>query len=652
MSTLGASQPARADQRTDLRTVARTVAQTDLRTGLRTSVRTDTSDFTFASFDADYFLGRDASGSSTLRTVEKLVAVFPQKNQNRGILRAIPDDYNGVPLNTKVISVSDSNGVKKAFDITDDGEFTTVSTGTNAYVHGRVTYTITYTQTNAVANFPDTNDDELYWDTNGTGWDQPFGTVTARVHVEPSLVSALTGKNACYRGAEGSKTPCVIAASAVHTTPSTAPAVITATTSKLRAGQNMTIVVSFTSGTFVAGTPADDGTGDGTTDGSGVGVFPGDDPAPAHPLWAEIIGGILALLGLGGIPFALLRRYRFGPRDAAGRGIIIAQYSVPKDLNVLDAAAIVKREDSGISAQIVSFAVRGNLRILNYPVTASGAEYTLQFLNATGVDAEEASLLGDLFGANPAAGAVCEITANTALATRLSALKSVVRAGLVTRGYRKKVSSLGGIVVGLALLGLLIVEVVFDILIGVLADRFSVFGLIAIPITFIAMLIAFAVAYRGSTLTDSGAEQRDYLLGMREYLQLAEADRLKMLQSPTGAERIDLGDKREMVKLYERLLPFAVLWGVENEWTKELAIHYQDGEASPDWFVSNSAFNSALFASSFAGLSAAVARSATPPSSTTGGSSWASSGGGSSFGGSGGGGFSGGGGGGGGGGGR
>jgi uncharacterized membrane protein YgcG len=97
-----------------------------------------------------------------------------------------------------------------------------------------------------------------------------------------------------------------------------------------------------------------------------------------------------------------------------------------------------------------------------------------------------------------------------------------------------------------------------------------------------------------------------------------------------------------VVKLYEKLLPFAVLFGVEDQWSRVLAIHYTDSSVTPDWYIGNGAFNTALFIGSLSSLSDAVTTSTTP----------ISTGGGSSFGGSFGGGFSGGGGGGGGGGGR
>ena len=131
------------------------------------------------------------------------------------------------------------------------------------------------------------------------------------------------------------------------------------------------------------------------------------------------------------------------------------------------------------------------------------------------------------------------------------------------------------------------------------------------------------------------------------YLDLAEKDRLQMLQSATGADRVDVGDNLQLVKLYEKLLPWAVLWGVETSWMKELAVHVDALDEKPDWFVGTNGFEVSAFTSALGGFRTTL----TPPPSTS-SSGWRGSSGGSFSGGSHGGGFSGGGGGGGGGGGR
>jgi uncharacterized membrane protein YgcG len=143
-------------------------------------------------------------------------------------------------------------------------------------------------------------------------------------------------------------------------------------------------------------------------------------------------------------------------------------------------------------------------------------------------------------------------------------------------------------------------------------------------------------------VTERGAPVRDHLIGLRDYLQLAEADRIRMLQSPEGAERSG-PEAAEVLHLYERLLPYAIIWGIEKEWAGVLAMQAERTDASLDWYRGTQAFSSAQLVA----VMTASRTAASPPAQT-----WAASGGSSFSGGSMGGGFSGGGAGGGGGGGR
>jgi len=105
----------------------------------------DTSAFTFDSFDAVYTLGRTASENSTLRTVETLVAEFPSYDQNRGIIRAIPVEYDGHPTQIKILSVTDGTGAKRSYDAaldSNDNSFydVTIAVPKGQFVHGKQTY--------------------------------------------------------------------------------------------------------------------------------------------------------------------------------------------------------------------------------------------------------------------------------------------------------------------------------------------------------------------------------------------------------------------------------------------------------------------------------------------------------------------------------
>jgi uncharacterized membrane protein len=120
--------------------------------------------------------------------------------------------------------------------------------------------------------------------------------------------------------------------------------------------------------------------------------------------------------------------------------------------------------------------------------------------------------------------------------------------------------------------------------------------------------------------------------GMRLYMKVAEQERLNVLNPP---------DKTP--ELYEKLLPYALALGVEQEWSEQFADVLAKAQAEgyhPSWYVGPgfyaggfSSFGSSLGNS----FSSAISSSAVAPGSSSG------------FGGGGGGGFSGGGGGGGGG---
>lgn len=149
----------------------------------------------------------------------------------------------------------------------------------------------------------------------------------------------------------------------------------------------------------------------------------------------------------------------------------------------------------------------------------------------------------------------------------------------------------------------------------------------------LAMITVIGMVSR-KPLTAAGAETRDHLAGLKEFIEWAEADRIRMLQSPQGAERVpvDTTDPRVMLRLYETLLPYAVVFGQEKEWARELAVLYGSGN-SPGWYSGSSGFNAAAFSSGISTLSASTASS----SSTSGGSSGGGSAGGGGGGGGGGG---------------
>jgi uncharacterized membrane protein YgcG len=150
----------------------------------------------------------------------------------------------------------------------------------------------------------------------------------------------------------------------------------------------------------------------------------------------------------------------------------------------------------------------------------------------------------------------------------------------------------------------------------------------------IVMVIVVISLVARKPLTARGAEVRDHLAGLKVFIEWAEADRIRMLQSPVGAERVavDVADPRQMLDLYEKLLPYAVVFGQEKDWAQQLAVLYGAGN-SPGWYIGTGSFDASSFSSGISTLSTTSSSS----SSTSGGSGGGGSAGGGGGGGGGGG---------------
>jgi uncharacterized membrane protein YgcG len=576
-------------------------------------VTTGVDDFSFSSYDADFFLDTDADGRSTLTTVETFVAQFPEADQNRGIRRAIPLNYDGHPTDVSVESVVDENGAARDFEAekNDDGDFLVVTVRSDDFVHGAQTYTFTYTQHNVTRHAADTDVDEFYWDSVGFDSVQTFGSATVRVHVPDALAASLTGEARCYSGPYGSSTEC-----AITREQGDGETVLTAGGVALGAHENVTVAVGFEPGTFVA------------RNDSYFGAWQG---------WAQFIS---ALVALGAAVLSALWRTT-GLRDARGRPTIIAEYTPPPNADVFTSAVILKRTSRAAASGFVALAVRGNLQIVEKPSESAWSkkpEYWLHAVHSDGLSPQELEFYRLIFDGT--SGGRRELQkSDTALATGVQAFVKKVRATAEKEGYYKK---------GTAGRSLLLASVVFlagitTIIFGAMLGAESLGGtlpFVAVALGVLCVGLSWLILFR-TPLTSSGAELRDYLRGIELYLTVAEEERFRMLQSPEGALKTQVRspDGGQVVKIYEKLLPFAVLWGVEDEWAKVLGTYYENLQTQPQWYAGTSNFTPAYFA---AGIGSFAATSAAGYSGSVASTSSSSSGG------SGGGGFSGGGGGGGG----
>ncbi len=576
----------------------------------------DVDDFRIASFDADYELGRDADGYSTLRVVETIDAVFPSYDQNHGIERAIPVRYGQVDTELRIARVTDRTGASLPYSTYDEEDYSSGDAfrvlrigDADTYVHGEQSYVIEYTMRHVVAPFADTAVDEFYWDINGDGWMQPFDRVTARLHVAPELRDALTGATACYVGGYGETTPCEVQASDDG---------FSVDVSALGPYQTVTWAIAFDSGTFRAG------------------------PTPADSWIVQLLPWVLlGIVGVCALGVLLLRLLVF--RNAPGRGIVIAQYEGYPELGVMEAANLLGRTSTGLPAQFVQLVVTRAARLLDRGEEASKNDrYRLELLDPSGLDRDDAIAVASIFGSTKPGAEVELDRSDRKLGDRLSALTAKT-ATEVSRTYRARRKVFWTPLIR----AVLFVAGIAEILVWFWAVDHSALTPWLFPVlagAFVAGIVAYGFAGSPERLTRAGALATEHLRGIRDYLELAEADRIRMLQSPEGAERtrVDPTDRDAVVRLHERLLPYAIIWGVEERWQRELGTMYATTPTDLEPTLGSTNFGA--FATGYAAASFAT----TPPVSSS-SSSWSSSGGSSFSGGSSGGGFSGGGGGGGGG---
>lgn len=566
----------------------------------------DVDDFEFTTLNADYTIGRDDDGASTLHVVEEFTAVFPDIDQNHGMRRSIPNTYNGQPLQPELISITDENGSERPAETDSEDDTFQMTSRSGDYLHGPQTFVFTYELHNVTWTFDDTGADEFYWDVNGVDWPQKFGSVNATLHVPADLADALTGEQSCYQGAQGGTGSCSISA----TTDADGSAAVTASGGPLAPYETMTISVGFDAGTFT--------------------LY--DTSFFARPWgWLQLLATLGTLLMM--IPAIIIRTRSL--KDSPGRPSVIAEYEPPQGIDALQAAVFLGKNDKGIPAEVLEQAVSGSIRILEGKRKLFGGfKLQAQLVDPSRADADGVMLLQGLFNGQPP-GAVFEFGRTDKRFSKMAQGMLVwARSALRDRGMWRTTrpgpsltTLASGFVLMLASIGL-----------GAVSLSLNVDAVLPV-LLFTTAVLAFAVCVgclMHRPLSPAGAELRDHLAGLKEFIAWAEADRIRMLQSPSGAERrrIDANDPRQVLHLYERLLPFAVIFGQERKWADQLVVLYgYTGETSPSWYYGAAGFSAAAFSNGISTLST----SAVSASSSTGGSSGSGSAGGGGGGGGGGG---------------
>ncbi len=567
---------------------------------IATPVSAAVNDFTISQYDIDFNLSRDDTNHSVLTTRETIFATFPSSNQNHGIERYIPKKYDGHSTQLDIQSVTRQDGTKWNYTTYDSGGYTVVRIGdADKYLHGSQAFVLAYTQRDVTRYFADTGADEFYWDANGTEWQVPIESLTVKLTIDKTLTSSLNGNTACYQGAFSERGSCQLMGEDDE-------AVYATNARNLGKGENVTIALGFKPGTFTA---------------------------YKKPVWEQIligwfvVQGIALIASVGLLIFLGIRFSKWSDRKS-DVATIVPEYLPPKGTSVQTAAVVVNSPYS-FSAQLIDLAVRHYIKIYETKPKSfwSAAQYDLEIVKPIDtLTTEEKEFVSDIFDDQTAPGSKINtkmFKGSRALYAKLrdnpKKLQDLVRG---TYGIREKdaVKSAWFRRAGFVCLGAAVV--------------------LLSPVLLIVAIIIFVMSYSLWPLTDKGVELSRYLQGLKMYISVAEEERLRLMQSPEGAQKasVDAGDTKQLVKLYERVLPYAVLFGQEKQWNKQLGTYYQESGTQPDWFGSShmATFNAAAFAGAMSGFTSSINASGASSSSTGGSSGGGSSGGGGGGGGGGG----------------
>ncbi|MBQ2638063.1 DUF2207 domain-containing protein [Candidatus Saccharibacteria bacterium] len=537
-----------------------------------------TNDFYFANTTFDYYLEKLPDNRSKMHVVEELTAVFPSYNQNHGIERCIPKKYNGTSILPNPNFTVTRNGISEPFSTYNDGKFLCLRIGNaNQYVHDEQTYIIAYDVENVILNPANATGQELYWDINGTGWSQSFESIIARVHLPTTLNNARKSQNtdhlSCYVGIYGisgsdATSRCTIRQDFISDTEYSTVLIFSA--SNLRAAEGMTINIEFLPDTFFV-----------------------KGPDPSFALLAVI--GIIALVSAFLIyKWAKAEQKIKDKKTLAKDPAVPVQYTPPKDLTVAEAGTIwLKSARSLQVATLMQLAVQHDIALeKGEKKRFGGYHWKVHIKRTEHLTAEQRIVLEILNGgASVHDGDVIEIKRRTST-SHLEKLgrdfPKKIEGNL--RGKQlyepEKPSKISSGVVVLAICFISFVGIPLCISLLELLAPLDDTGL-AIPVLVVSIfIIATAAAtiasilYKYQTRTLKGIKTSKYLDGLKEYMKLAETDRLKFLQSVKGIDTSHQG----IVKLYEKLLPYAVIFGIEESWMNEHNKYYQlDDVANPYW---------------------------------------------------------------------
>ncbi len=575
----------------------------------------------------------------------------------RGIFRDFPTRYRG--RNGSQVRVGfalgdvlrDGMPEKAATEAIANGVRIRIGDADKMLEPGDHRYVIRYRTTRQVGRFADY--DELYWNVTGNGWVFPIDAAETRIRL-PSAVKF--GQRAIYTGVEGST------ARAAEVTAERPGEIQFRTPGPLAAYEGLTVAVAWPKGV----------------------VAEADESTRARWWLADygpLIAGALALLGLAGFYYIAWQRAGRNPRP----GTVVPIFAPADDLSPAAMRYVWKMgaDNRAFAAALVDMGVRGHVRMVEedggwlakdktrLERTAGPAplpveeEAALRELARTGDsivmeqknhakfaaakkaldEAFKARFDGKLFLRNwgwalaglavfaaalwITAAAVVAATGVLDLTIVLIAVGAILTTALLlTLVQEMRSAAKYLVVVGIMIFGALAVVVGFP----VVGAAFQSGWLAPLAFPLLGLPLVVSAFFWIAAPTREGRAVLDRIAGFRQYLSIAEGERLDRMTPP-----------KDTPELFERYLPYAIALGVENRWADRfqsvLAAAAVQGQQGFAWYSgSSSPWNDtgSFVESVGSSLASTVSSASTAPGSSSGSGGGGSSGGGGGGGGGGG----------------
>ncbi len=569
--------------------------------------------FSYSSWRSEMELALDEDGRAVLEVTETIVAQFPDRDQNKGIVRGIPSNSS---YGIEDITATDPSGRDVLYD-TDydyDNDVQYILTGGNDYVRGEQTYVLHYFVRTAMVRDADTDVQELYWNLLPLDSAQRIDNFSATIRIAPQLAQSLNGDSACYQGRFGSTDTCTLTSS----TAGDGSHVFEVGSGPRQPGDGVTVAIGFEPDTVAYAERADRSQPDSVIDILGraqrgeVGVL------------VILVGLLVARAGQRALKSHRDRNRRptpdqLPPLPAAG---------VPTTVPPPVAAAIANADttDRPVNdtdgaragrAEMVHLAVQGVIEI-GQQLNAPGRPVQITVLDPSRalhrLDQEMLATIAPTGGTNTLS------SKDATLANRIRQVGQRGQTAALGQGFLHRPRHPASIALGI--LALLLAALGIAIMVVNPIETLSV--IIGVAALLLHLMRAVGIFYPNPVHTEQGYAMRDLLLSVHAHLKERDV-------------HVPVDDDGVWLTRAERLLPYAILFGLDKPWSQMLSTHYEQVDRSPTWMTPNNL----AFAGAWKSMDRTVSKVSTytPPSSSS------SSGGGGYSGGSSGGGFSGGGGG-------